>query len=125
MTTPPDVRTEVPSLQRPTVLAVCQGHRCRALLADQRLDGMDALRQAVRRSRHGILVTTGCAGPCSHAPVVVVGTTDSTSGRLEVRPEAVLGPVGPAEVQLLAGHVRRASPAPLPASLAKCRLGRS
>lgn len=104
------------------VVAVCQGRRCQALLAGHRQDAMEVLREATRHSRHGILVSTGCAGPCSHAPVVVVGTGLSPSGGLQVRADAVLGPVGPAEVQLLAEYVRAAWVAGLPAPLQQGRL---
>jgi len=85
-------------------------------------DAMEVLREATRHSRHGLLVSTDCAGPCSHAPVVVVGTGVSPSGRLEIRTDAVLGPVGPAEVRLLAAYLLEASTARLPASLEQVRL---
>jgi hypothetical protein len=82
---------DTPVVAASPVVAVCQGRRCQALLAGHRQDAMEVLRQATRHSRHGILVSTGCAGPCSHAPVVVVATGQGPSGRLHVRAEAVLG----------------------------------
>jgi len=88
------------------VVAACQGHRCRALLAAQDPDGMTALRNAVRSSPHGVLVSTGCAGPCAHGPVVVLGTGVVEGGTLRTAPTAVLGPVGPAQMAALAAHLR-------------------
>lgn len=113
----------VTPVQRSQVVAVCQGRRCQALLAGHRQDAMEVLRQATRRSRSGILVSTGCAGPCSHAPVIVVGTGESSCGELEVRADAVLGPVGAADVQVLATHLQEPSTAGLPPSLDHVRLG--
>jgi len=102
------------------VVAVCQGHRCRALLAGQQLDGMDALREAARRSDHGVLLSTACAGSCSHAPVVVLGTGQHHSATLQVTPSAVLVPVGPAQLPALAEYLQD-SAAPLPPTLTEVR----
>lgn len=103
------------------VVAACQGHRCRALLAAQDPDGMTALRDAARDSRHGVLVSTGCAGPCAHGPVVVIGTGVVHDGTLRAAHTALLGPVGPAQVAALGGHLRGDGPALAP-SLARVRL---
>lgn len=103
------------------VVAVCQGHRCRALLAGQEPPGLAALRQAVAGSRLGVLVTTGCAGRCADGPVVVVGVGRHAGGRLQVATQAALGPVGPAHVRLLAEHLR-SGPGPLPPLLGEVRL---
>lgn len=103
------------------VVAVCQGHRCRALLAGQEPTGLAVLRHAVAGSRLGVLVTTGCAGRCADAPVVVVGVGRHEAGRLSVATQAALGPVGPAHVQVLAEHLR-SGPGPLPPPLREVRL---
>ncbi|PWJ54923.1 hypothetical protein SAMN06264364_105132 [Quadrisphaera granulorum] len=57
------------------LVAVCTGHRCAAL---RRLDGEDddvgaSLREAVRGSRGGVLVSSPCVGGCAQAPVAAVG----------------------------------------------------
>jgi len=88
------------------VVAACQGHRCRALLEAQDPDGMTALRDAARNGHHGVLVSTGCAGPCAHGPVVVLGTGVVEDGALRMAHMALLGPVGPAQVTALGGHLR-------------------
>lgn len=88
------------------VVAVCQGHRCRALLAAQEPHGMTALREAVRHSHRGALVSTGCAGPCAQGPVVVLGEGLVDAGRLRTTPQAVLGPVRADQVRVLSGHLR-------------------
>ena len=103
------------------VVAACQGHRCRALLAAQDPDGMTALRDAARDSRHGVLVSTGCAGPCAHAPVVMLGTGVVEDGTLRTAHTALLGPVGPPQVAALASHLRGDGPA-LAAALDHVRL---
>lgn len=103
------------------VVAVCQGHRCRALLAAQEPDGMTALRHAVRSSHRGALLSTGCAGPCSHGPVVVLGSGVVQDGALHTAQQAVLGPVGPAQVAALGAHLRSAGRVLAP-ELAQVRL---
>jgi len=57
------------------LVAVCTGHRCAAL---RRLEGEDdalgaSLREAVRASRGGVLVSSPCVGACARGPVVAVG----------------------------------------------------
>jgi (2Fe-2S) ferredoxin len=70
------------------LVAVCTGHRCAAL---RRLDGEGddvgaSLREAVRASRGGVLVSSPCVGACAQAPVVAVG--QRPEGR--ERPDAVV-----------------------------------
>lgn len=61
------------------VVAVCDGHRCRALraLRDDQPSGSPGssslIREAVRTSRHTMMLSTTCLGPCAHAAVVAVG----------------------------------------------------
>ncbi|WP_433274097.1 hypothetical protein ACQPZA_24390 [Pseudonocardia xinjiangensis] len=85
---------------------------------------LDVLRSAVRSSRHGVLVTTGCLfdGPAcamrATAPVVLVQACDARR-----RPTGVAVRVGPlrtsADVDALASWLRagRLDPAELPARL--------
>jgi hypothetical protein len=99
------------------VVAVCQGHRCRALLARQDPDGMCSLRAAARDSDRGVLLSTGCAGSCTHAPVVALGTGREADGTLAVLTRAVLGPVAPVHVAALGRYLQSAAPAGVPADL--------
>lgn len=99
------------------VVAVCQGHRCRALLAQQDPDGMSALRDAARDSAHGVLVSMPCPGPCSHAPVVTLGTGREAGGTLAVLTRAVLGPVRSVHVAALGRYLQSPAPAGVPAGL--------
>lgn len=61
------------------LVAVCGGRRCRALraLADNRwpeTPTSDAvIRESVRGTRHAIMLSTGCLGPCAQAAVVALG----------------------------------------------------
>lgn len=112
-------RTAAP--EQAVVVAVCQGHRCRALLAGHEPDAMSTLRAAAARSDHGVLLSTGCAGACSHGPVVTLGEGRSDDETLHVTTSAVLGPVGPTQVQALAQHLQTPGPR-LPATLAEVRL---
>jgi hypothetical protein len=85
---------------------------------------IDALRGAVRASRHGVLVTTGClfgsaaCGVRATAPVVLVQACDA-----ERRPIGLAVRVGPlrttADVDVLVSWLRagRLDPAALPARL--------
>lgn len=75
------------------VVAVCQGHRCRALLAAREPEGMSALRRAARCSHRGVLLTTDCTGLCALGPVIAVGTGRHADGTVTVTTRAVLGPV--------------------------------
>lgn len=67
-------------------MAVCTGHRCAAL---RRLDGEDddvgtSLREAVRASRGGVLVSSPCVGGCAQAPVAAVGQREPGQERPDV-----------------------------------------
>jgi hypothetical protein len=69
------------------VVAVCAGHRCRALRAlhDPAATGDstgDLLRQAVRRRPRAVLISTGCLGPCAHGCVAAVGTGTAAGGEI-------------------------------------------
>jgi len=55
-------------------------------------------------------VSTGCAGPCAHGPVVVLGTAVLEDGTLRAAHAALLGPVGPAQVAALGSHLRGDGP---------------
>jgi (2Fe-2S) ferredoxin len=104
------------------VVAVCQGHRCAALLAGQRPDPMDVLRAAARDSQHGLLMTTACAGLCAQGPVVAVGSGGHAGGVLRVATSVVLGPVDLPAVDDLAQHLRGPSGTALPRRLRRLRL---
>lgn len=99
------------------VVAVCQGHRCRALLAQQDPDGMTVLRDAARESHCGVLLSTACSGPCAHGPVVTIGTGRETGGTLALQTRAVLGPVEPVHVAALGRYLRTPVPAEVPEEL--------
>jgi hypothetical protein len=98
------------------VVAVCQGHRCRALLSLQQPPGLPALREAVRRSRSSVLVSTGCLGPCAHGPVVAVGSGRHAGGALVLTPQALLGPVDAGSVAALGRHLSATGPDAPPAA---------
>ena len=104
------------------VVAVCQGHRCAALLAGQRPDPMDVLRAAARDGEHGLLLTTGCAELCAYGPVIAVGTGGHVGGALRVATSVVLGPVDLPAVEDLAQHLRGPSGTALPRQLRRLRL---
>ncbi len=61
-------------------VVVCDGHRCRALRGrtdtgvgeGEAVTLLGALRERIRRSRHGVLIRSGCLGACERAPVVLV-----------------------------------------------------
>lgn len=93
-----------------------------ALLAGQEPAGLSVLRRAVAASRLAMLVTTGCAGRCADGPIAVVGAGRHDGDRLVVTTQAVLGPVRPVHVQLLAAHLR-SGPGLLPPQLGEVRLG--
>ena len=112
-------RTAAPSL----VVAVCQGYRCRALLAGRQPAAMDVLRQAAQDSELGLLMTTDCADLCAHGPVVAVGTGRHAGGALRVTTSAVLGPVDPAAVSELADHLQQPSGTALPPRLHGLQVG--
>ena len=72
---------------------------------------MTALRDAARNGHQGVLVSTGCAGPCAHGPVVVLGTGVIEDGALRTTHAALLGPVGAAQVTALGRYLRGDGPA--------------
>ena len=110
------------AVERTVVVAVCQGHRCRALLTSQEPDGRTALRAAAAASDRGVLLSTACAGACAHGPVVAWGTGRSDDGALHVTTSALLGPLGPAHIHALAEHLQQPPDPRLPAPLAEVRL---
>ncbi|MBA3524882.1 MAG: hypothetical protein H0T85_10095 [Geodermatophilaceae bacterium] len=59
------------------IVVACLGHRCAGLhivRTDQNgLGPLSELKSAVRTSVAGVLITTGCMGPCSQGAVVGVG----------------------------------------------------
>lgn len=67
---------------------------------------MDLLRDAVRSSASGVLVSTQCAGPCSHGPVAALGTGVHQDGELRLVTRMLLGPLDAPHVQALAGYLR-------------------
>lgn len=79
-TTPAPRRPGTPAGDDPLLLvAVCGGQRCRAVraLADDRSPDSPTSRtvigEAVRTTRHSIMLSTGCLGPCAQGAVVALG----------------------------------------------------
>ncbi|MEH3075590.1 MAG: (2Fe-2S) ferredoxin domain-containing protein [Quadrisphaera sp.] len=96
------------------LVAVCTGHRCAAL---RRLDGEDdalgaSLREAVRASRGGVLVSSPCVGACARGPVAAVGQREEG----QEQPAAVvwLGDLDRARREALAAWVGELSGATAP-----------
>lgn len=104
------------------VVAVCQGHRCRALLAAQQPAGLTVLREATGRSARGVLVTTPCPGLCTHGPVATVGPGRIDAGRALLDGAAVVGPLDATSVATLAGVLDGPGPLVLPDELQQLAL---
>lgn len=106
-----------PALGPVRVVAVCQGHRCRALLAGHQPDGMSVLRTAAGRSDRGALVSAGCPGLCAQGPIATVGAGAVRAGVLHLPERVVLGPVDAGAVAALGEVLRGSGPVVLPALL--------
>ena len=78
-------------------MVACLGHRCAGLhklaTPEPNDDLLPLLRQAVRTSHAGLLITTGCMGPCHHGAVVGVGhrSPNAKGAPLVVRGMILLG----------------------------------
>ena len=96
------------------VVVLCTGHRCAGLHGLAGAGGVEQVRRAVAGSRDGVLVTTGCLGACSRAPVAGVGRR--APGATTSTP---LTWVAGADAAVLTDALTRwvADPGPLPASL--------
>lgn len=90
MTTAPVPRhTGTPADAEPLLLvAVCGGQRCRAVraLADERSPdaptSSSVIGEAVRTTRHAVMLSTGCLGPCAQGAVVAIGAATLTDRAL-------------------------------------------
>ncbi|KAB1915639.1 (2Fe-2S) ferredoxin domain-containing protein [Micromonospora sp. AMSO31t] len=96
-------------------VVVCDAHRCRALRGRTATgaDGghrplLDILRDAVRRSRGGVLVRSQCLGACHRAPAVLLLARHEPP-RSPAEPGVLLGPVEtPEQVRMVLEVVQRA-----------------
>lgn len=103
------------------VVVACLGPRCAGLHALATADPDDGplalLRTAVRTSHAGLLITTGCMGPCHEGAVVGVGhrTSNTTGRRLVVRGMMLLGGMQQAvRAQALATWFAQGGPTSVP-----------
>lgn len=104
------------------IVAVCQGHRCQALLSRQEPDGMAAIEGLARESRLGVVMSTPCAGACSHGPVVALGAAQELFGRKRVMLRDLLGPVESGHVADLGTYLSMVGAGPLPERLEQIRV---
>lgn len=100
-----------------SVITVCTGHRCAALLEGAAGDSLPSLRSAVRASAQAVLMSTGCVGACAQAPVVALSAGLVSQGWLDLQRTSWLGPVGHQEVRAICDWLADDGAAPLPAEL--------
>lgn len=100
-----------------TVITLCIGHRCAALLGRSALHLVPSLRSAVRDSSRAVLVSTGCLGTCAQAPVMALSDGISEQGRIELCSTSWLGPVGEDQVLAICSWVAGEPRPPLPPTL--------
>ena len=113
-TTPPEDDSPLEVLR---VVAVCQGHRCAALLAGQEPAGLESLREAAAGSAHGVLVSATCPGLCADGPVATVGSGSAGDGTLRLAGWTVLGPLDTPAVAAVAGLLAGRGSVVVPAAL--------
>lgn len=101
-----------------SVVTVCTGHRCAALLEHSASGTLPCLRSAVRASRQAVLVTTGCVGACAQAPVMALSEGRSGRAGLELLHTRWLGPVGRQQVEALCQWLDEPLPDRLPVAVA-------
>lgn len=85
-----------------TVVAVCGGHRCQALLGLRDDGGLERLRHAVRNSSRSVLVTAQCLQRCADGPVILVGEGGTEQGRLQVVPRQLIAPASAEQLHAVA-----------------------
>lgn len=108
-----------------SVVTLCVGHRCAALLGRSALHLVPFLRSAVRDSSRAVLVSTGCLGACAQAPVMALSDGISEQGRIELCHTSWLGPVGEDQVLAICSWVTGEQRAPLPPALSDAIFARS
>jgi hypothetical protein len=107
------------------VIAVCAGRHCRSRRERHGPEaGIEPLRSAVRRTRGGVLISTGCLGRCQLAAAVLVVWRGETAGE----PLPLAGMDAPERSRALAAWLPGPGPATtllrggrLPAALAAAR----
>jgi len=79
--TPPDAPSPTAPGASGPLVALCEGHRCKALhrLADGQ-DGTSRLRSTIANGRGAVLVSTECLGACAEGAVAMVGRRDGGTG---------------------------------------------
>lgn len=100
-----------------SVVTLCVGHRCAALLGRSALHLLPLLRSAVRDSSRAVLVTTGCVGACAQAPVLALSDGVAEQGRFELCRTSWFGPVGEDQVLAICSWVGGDPRPPLPPAL--------
>jgi len=100
-----------------SVITLCIGHRCAALLGRSALHLVPLLRSAVRDSSRAVLVSTGCVGACAQAPVLALSDGVAEQGRFELCRTSWLGPVGEDQVLAICSWVGEEQRPSLPSTL--------
>ncbi len=100
-----------------SVITVCTGYRCAALLEASAGACLPSLRSAVAASSQVMLLSTGCVDACAQAPVMALSSGLGGQGHDDVVSTSWLGPVGPEEVCMLSGWIAAGSDEPLPPPL--------
>jgi len=103
------------------VAVACLGHRCAGLhtlaATEPALDRLPELKRAIRSSHAGLLITTGCMGPCHEGAVVGVGhrCPNPPGAPLVVRSMMLLGGMErTSRVAALASWLEQGGPARVP-----------
>lgn len=82
---------------------------------------MEAMRQLAGGSRLGVLLSTPCAGACSHGPVVALGAGHDVDGRMQITLRLLVGPVATSHVADLGAYLS-AAPGRIPSGLEGIRV---
>jgi hypothetical protein len=97
-----------------TVVAVCRGHRCDALLRLRDDGALDGLRQAVQASSRAVLVVAQCLQRCADGPVVIVGEGHTDQQRLHIAPQQLIAPASADHLRALVRTLGGAEGQPAP-----------